>query len=69
MSTADSEPASSTEVVRRLCGTTISDERLQHLLAAYASILDEIARLRELDLTDVQPALIFEPTAVYRKRR
>ena len=26
----------------------------------------EIARLRELDLTDTHPAIIFEPTAPYR---
>jgi hypothetical protein len=53
----------------RLSGSPLDAERLREVLAAYAPILDEIARLRELDLRDVHPAVVFEPTAVYRRAR
>jgi putative NADH-flavin reductase len=44
----------------------VSPERLKQNLASYTEILDEIKKLRALDLTDVHPAIIFEPTAPYR---
>jgi hypothetical protein len=53
----------------RLTGTPLDSTRLQEVLAAFAPILEEIARLRELDLGDVHPAVIFEPTAAYRRPR
>lgn len=49
-----------------LTGTTVGPERLMEVVAAYEPILSEIAKLRELNLTEVHPAIIFEPTAVYR---
>ena len=45
----------------------VSSERLAENLDSYAEILSEIRKLRYLDLTDVHPAVIFEPTAPYRK--
>jgi hypothetical protein len=53
----------------RLIGTPLDEERLREVMAAYAPILAEIARLRELDLGGVHPAVLFEPTAVYRNAR
>ena len=50
-----------------LFGLDLSPERLQEVLAAYVNILAEIRKLRALDLTDVHPAIVFEPTAPYRK--
>jgi len=50
-----------------LFGLDLQPERLQEVLAAYADILAEIDKLRALDLTDVHPAIVFEPTAPYRK--
>ena len=50
-----------------LFGLDLPPERLQEVLAAYADILGEIIKLRALDLTDVHPAIVFEPTAPYRK--
>jgi len=50
-----------------ILGIDVTPERLQENLAAYRSILAEIQKLRELDLTDIHPAVIFEPTAVWRK--
>ena len=54
-------------ILRLLSGSPLSPQRLAELLAAYEPILAEIARLRTLDLRDVHPAVIFEPTAVYRE--
>jgi hypothetical protein len=44
----------------------VSPARLTNNLIAYSEILKEIQKLRELDLTDTHPAVIFEPTAAYR---
>ena len=52
-----------------ILGVLTSPERLQENLAAYRAILAEIQKLRGLDLTDIHPAVIFEPTAAYRKER
>lgn len=49
-------------------GLDLPPERLQEVLAAYADILREIEKLRGLELTDVHPAIVFEPTAPYRKQ-
>jgi len=56
-----------TELLARLAGIPLAPERLAEVLDAYAPIFEEIAKLRALDLTDVHPAVIFEPTAAYRK--
>jgi hypothetical protein len=50
-----------------LLGLMLTPERLQENLAAYRDILAEIHKLRTLDLTEIHPAIIFEPTAAYRK--
>lgn len=44
----------------------VDDERLAQNLKSFRSILAEIRKLRMLDLTDVHPGVIFEPTAPYR---
>lgn len=59
-------PSQSTALIKALTGTPVGPERLQEVITAYEPILSEIAKLRELDLTEVHPAIIFEPTAVYR---
>jgi len=48
-------------------GVPFTPERLGENLAAFHDILREIEKLRQLDLTDVHPAVIFEPTAPYRR--
>jgi putative NADH-flavin reductase len=52
---------------QEILGADATPERLQENLAAYRSILAEIQKLRQLDLTDIHPAVIFDPTAPYRK--
>jgi hypothetical protein len=51
-----------------LSGLGLPPERLKEVLAAYGYILAEIRKLRSLDLTDVHPAIVFEPTAPYRNK-
>lgn len=46
---------------RDLFGLDLSEERLASDLWAYADILQAIRKLRELDLTDVHPAVVFDP--------
>jgi len=50
-----------------ILGVYVTAERLQDNLESYRSILAEIQKLRSLDLTDIHPTVIFEPTAAYRK--
>lgn len=47
-------------------GSDLDPARREEVLAAFATVLTEIEKLRALDLTDVHPAVIFEPTAPYR---
>jgi len=42
-------------------GTRFEPEHVEHNLNVYRGIADEIARLRELDLADLHPAIVFEP--------
>jgi hypothetical protein len=51
---------------QELLGLDLPAQRRAEVLAAYRDILAEIRRLRELDLTDVHPAVLFEPTSPYR---
>ena len=50
-----------------ILGVDVTPQRLTENLASYRDILEEIRKLRALDLTDVHPAIVFEPTSVYRK--
>jgi hypothetical protein len=56
------------DVIREVLGVDLPPERLAENLAAFARILEEIAKLRELDLTDIHPSIVFDPTAPYRRR-
>ena len=65
----DYPPLSAVDLLQRLSGSALGAERLQQVLRVYAPIFEEIARLRELDLQDVHPAVVYEPTAAYRRPR
>jgi hypothetical protein len=43
-------------------------ERLHENLAAYRGILEELKKLRSRDLSDIHPAVVFDPTLPYRAR-
>ena len=51
-----------------LSGLDLPPERLLAVHEAYRPILAEIRKLRALEMQAVHPAVIFEPTAVYRER-
>lgn len=63
---ASASDAAPTSTMQDLLGTSLSDERFPEILAAFDDVLAEIRKLRSLDLKDVHPAVIFEPTAPYR---
>jgi hypothetical protein len=52
---------------RDVLGVAFTPERLQENLMAFDDIRREIEKLRQLDLTDVHPAILFDPTAPYRR--
>jgi hypothetical protein len=54
---------------RDILGLNVDESRRAEVVAAYVSVLDEIKKLRELNLTDIHPSIIFEPTAAYRTRK
>jgi hypothetical protein len=45
----------------RAIGLEFDPERRAAVIAAFADIAAEIAKLRGLDLTDVHPAVVFSP--------
>jgi len=61
---SDPEPL---DLVRDVLGIDLPPERLAENLAAFARILEEIGKLRALDLTDIHPSTVFDPTAPYRR--
>ena len=52
------------DLVRDVLGISLEPERVEENLTAYADILQEISKLRTLDLSDVHPAVIFSPIVV-----
>ncbi len=46
-------------------GVDFDAERLRENLEAFAPVLDEIRKLRGLDLSQVQPVVIFDPAQGY----
>jgi hypothetical protein len=55
------------ELLKEILGTEVPDSRLAEILEAYRAILVEIQKLRGLDLTDVHPAIVYDPRLPYRK--
>ncbi len=54
------------EELKALLGIDCPDSRLEENLEAYQVILGEIEKLRTLDLTDVHPAIVYDPLIPYR---
>jgi hypothetical protein len=55
------------DLVRDVLSIDLPDDQLAENLAAFTRILEEIQKLRELDLTDIHPSIVFDPTAPYRR--
>jgi hypothetical protein len=56
------------DLVRDVLGIELPPEDLAENLAAFARILEEIRKLRTLDLTDIHPSVVFDPTVPYRRK-
>jgi hypothetical protein len=54
------------DIINDVLGLDLSEERLIQLLAAFDDISREIKKFRSLDLTNVHPAVIFDPLLGYR---
>lgn len=67
MTDSSNAAPSAVDLLAQLTGSPLDAERLEALLVSSRSILEEISRLRAADLTDVHPAVIFDPTAPYRR--
>ncbi|MBF6570754.1 MAG: hypothetical protein IVW54_17955 [Candidatus Binataceae bacterium] len=65
---SEPEPRRELNPYRHILGLDLPPERLSEVLQAFRAVLDEVEKLRQLDLTEIHPAIIFEPTAAYRKR-
>jgi uncharacterized Ntn-hydrolase superfamily protein len=61
------EPIENTALLQEIIGLDFTEERMASNLAAFRPILAEIRKLRTLDLGDMHPAVIFDPTAVWRR--
>jgi hypothetical protein len=55
------------EQMLRLLGIGPERERLEANLAAFLPIFEELLKLRSLDLSEVHPAIVFDPFLPYRK--
>jgi len=56
------------DLITDVLGISLKPERVEENLKAYADILQEIAKLRTLDLSDVHPAVIFSPIVVTKDK-
>ncbi|WP_331316327.1 DUF1028 domain-containing protein [Methylobacterium mesophilicum] len=59
--------AAAPDLLRDVIGLRQDPARVAHLLAQFAPVLAEIARLRDLDLADIHPPVVFDPTLPYRR--
>jgi len=60
--TAGRFPQTDIEALARWMGAEFAPDRAQQNLAVFQGIASEIARLRQLDLTDLHPVVKFEPS-------
>lgn len=49
-----------------ILGARFTPDRMEENLKAFSEVLKEIQKLRELDLTDIHPVIIYDPLTVYR---
>lgn len=55
------------DIFRDVLGVDLDPDRLQQNLEAFSDILSEIRKLRDLNLTDTHPVVVFDPTYGYSK--
>ena len=59
MSAPDLSPEQRVEELARLCGIDIVPEEVTEVANRFSSLVQELDKLLELDLSDVQPVVIF----------
>ena len=62
---AESSTRSQLDPYKDILGADFTPEGLDDNLQAFEDILNAIRKLRELDLTDVHPAVVFDPAEGY----
>ena len=55
------------EMLVEALGIQLEKERRAVVLAAFQPVAQEIAKLRDLDLTDIHPAVVFSPMPTSRQ--
>ncbi len=55
------------ELCPQIFGVDFESDRLDELVSELTGILDEITKLRKLDLSDVPPVVVFDAKATYRE--
>ena len=60
------DPTRAPDPVRDVIGLRLEPARIAHLLAQFAPVLAEIEALRSLDLADIHPPVVFDPSLPYR---
>lgn len=53
--------------MQELFGLAVTDLEFAEILAAYEDVAKEIRKLRSLDLSDVHPAVVFDPLFSYEE--
>jgi len=51
---------------RDILGIELTEEQLRRNLESFADILDAIRKLRSLNLTELHPAIVYDPLLPYR---
>ena len=59
-------PDSVLDLCPQLFGADFTKERIELLVNELTSILDEIKKLRELDIVNIAPVVIFDAEATYK---
>lgn len=55
--------------LRETLGIDLPDDTLHTMLLAYETMHRQIRKLRALDLTDVHPAVVYNPLLAYRDKK
>ncbi|MBP1181700.1 DUF1028 domain-containing protein [Methylobacterium sp. PvR107] len=59
-------PTGAPDLISDVIGLRQEPARITHLLAQFAPVLAEIAMLRSLDLAQIHPPIVFDPSLPYR---
>ena len=62
-------PESLEELCPELFGVSLDRARLEALIPELEGILHEIKKLREIDVAEEHPVVVFDPMAAYRSSR